>query len=74
MVPALRYGSCIAAASLASGTALAQAPTGTPSGHGGANLPCTDSLKTRFKPDAQTRVTMVKLFRKGDPLEIRTEG
>ncbi|BDB27297.1 tannase/feruloyl esterase family alpha/beta hydrolase [Cupriavidus sp. P-10] len=40
------------------------APTsGTP-----ASLGCDDSLKTEFKPDADTTVLLVKAFQKGDPL------
>ena len=33
-----------------------------------APLACDDSMKTAFVPDAQTRVTLVKAFKKGDPL------
>jgi hypothetical protein len=33
-----------------------------------AELSCDDSMKTAFKPDANTQVTFVKLFKKGEPL------
>lgn len=32
------------------------------------NLVCDDSMKTEFKPDANTSVLLVKAFKKGDPL------
>lgn len=32
------------------------------------NLTCDDSMKTAFKPDANTSVTLVKAFKKGDAL------
>lgn len=31
-------------------------------------LVCDDSMKTAFKPDADTTVTLVKAFKKGDPI------
>src|SRR5467141_1874909 len=31
-------------------------------------LICDDSMKTAFKPDANTTVTLVKAFKAGDPL------
>ncbi|REN19591.1 tannase/feruloyl esterase family alpha/beta hydrolase, partial [Mycobacterium tuberculosis] len=33
-------------------------------------LACDESLKTAFKPDADTTVTVVKQFRKGDDLNL----
>ncbi len=33
-----------------------------------ALLSCDDSMKTAFKPDANTQVTLVKSFKQGDPL------
>lgn len=36
----------------------------------GALLACDDTLKTSFKPDANTRVVLVKAFRQGDPLTL----
>lgn len=45
-------------------------------GNGGAGggqatqLTCDDSIKTGFKPDADTSVLLVKAFKKGDPLVL----
>src|SRR5678815_3989095 len=33
-------------------------------------LTCDDSMKAAFKPDANTNVTLVKAFKKGDPLAL----
>jgi feruloyl esterase len=33
-------------------------------------LTCDDSMKTAFKPDANTTVVAVKAFKKGDPLAL----
>lgn len=43
------------------------ANTGADPGHAGA-LGCDDSLKTHFAPDPNTRVVLVKSFRRGEPL------
>jgi feruloyl esterase len=37
---------------------------------GSAQLNCDDSLKSAFKPDANTTITFVKSFKKGDPLAL----
>jgi feruloyl esterase len=46
---------------------------GTP-GTGGAAQPklltCDDSIKSSYKPDADTTVLLVKAFKKGDPLVL----
>lgn len=46
----------------------------TGSNGGGTNaattLACDDSMKTAFKPDVNTRVTLVKAFKKGDSLAL----
>ncbi|WP_321804122.1 tannase/feruloyl esterase family alpha/beta hydrolase [Burkholderia sp. BCC1993] len=39
-----------------------------------ASLVCDDTLKTSFKPDAQTSVVAVKAFKKGDPLVLGDES
>src|SRR5215470_16296607 len=33
-------------------------------------LVCDDTMKTAFKPDDNTTVTLVKAFKKGDPLAL----
>src|ERR1700730_879622 len=33
-------------------------------------LTCDDSMKTAFKPDANTTVTLVKAFKKGDDINV----
>lgn len=35
-----------------------------------AALACDETMKTAFKPDANTTVTLVKAFKKGDPLAL----
>jgi feruloyl esterase len=35
-----------------------------------SDVACDDSLKTRFAPDSQTKVLLVKSFRKGEPLVL----
>src|SRR5215471_9470789 len=39
-------------------------------GCGGSNLKCDDSMKTAFKPDANTSVVLVKAFKQGDLLTL----
>jgi feruloyl esterase len=46
-------------------SALAAAPTPAPTA-----LVCDDTMKTAFKPDANTTVTLVKAFKKGDLLAL----
>jgi hypothetical protein len=46
------------------------APASLPSTSG---LACDDSLKSRFKPDADTTVTLVKEFKEGDDLHLAGE-
>jgi len=46
-------------------SAPAAAPTLAPTA-----LVCDDTMKTAFKPDAHTTVTLVKAFKKGDPLAL----
>lgn len=36
----------------------------------GSPLVCDDTMKTAFKPDANTNVTVVKAFKQGDPLAL----
>lgn len=33
-------------------------------------LTCDDSMKSAFKPDANTQVVLVKAFKQGDPLAL----
>ena len=71
------WAACIAAAG-----ALA-ACGGGGGGHGGGvvvppppaqtKLSCDDSIKSGFKPDSDTSVLLVKSFRTGDPLLLRSE-
>src|SRR5260370_40521659 len=43
----------------------------TAAGCGGdSRLVCDDTMKTAFKPDANTKVVLVKAFRQGDPLSL----
>ena len=39
-------------------------------GCSGSHLVCDDSMKTAFKPDANTNVVLVKAFKQGDPLAL----
>src|SRR5215468_1016085 len=42
-------------------------------GCGGSNPPplmCDDTMKTAFKPDADTTVALVKAYKQGDPLAL----
>jgi feruloyl esterase len=50
------------------GTALTACGGGDGTDRDTALLTCDDSLKTAFKPDAQTTVTAVKSFKQGDAL------
>ncbi len=55
------------------GLALLLASVATTPAHAAAEpgeLACDDSLKTSFKPDAQTTVILVRQFRKGDPVVL----
>jgi feruloyl esterase len=57
----------IAASSLLAACGSGDAPAAAPTT---ALLACDDSLKAAFKPDPNTTVTFVKLFRAGDPLAL----
>jgi hypothetical protein len=48
--------------------AVAAPAPGAPAATPGAGLSCDDSLKTSFKPDALTQVTLVHAYAKGDDL------
>jgi len=37
---------------------------------GGTHLTCDDTMKTAFKPDANTSVVLVQAFKQGDPLAL----
>ncbi len=39
-------------------------------GCSGSHLMCDDTMKTAFKPDANTNVVLVKAFKQGDPLAL----
>jgi len=49
---------------------LVPAPATAPPAGAPLALACDESLKTAFKPDADTTVTVVKQFRKGDDLNL----
>ncbi|MBV9949103.1 MAG: tannase/feruloyl esterase family alpha/beta hydrolase [Myxococcales bacterium] len=46
------------------------ASNGDAGGAAGPRLACDDTLKTAFKPDANTSVILVKSFRQGDPIAL----
>jgi Tannase and feruloyl esterase len=46
------------------------APAPTPAPAPAVALTCDDSMKTAFKPDANTTVLLVKAFKKGDPIAL----
>lgn len=50
------------------GSSNDDAPAQTPQQAAQTTLVCDDSMKTAFAPDANTKVTLVKAFKKGDPL------
>ena len=56
----------LASALLAGCGQIATRETSTPI----AALACDETMKTAFKPDANTTVTLVKAFKKGDPLAL----
>lgn len=55
----------LAAAALLLACGGSSAPAAAPTA-----LVCDDTMKTAFKPDANTTVTLVKAFKKGDPLAL----
>jgi feruloyl esterase len=67
------FASCAAGALLSAcnggddATAPAPAPAPAPAA---AALTCDNSMIAAFKPDANTTVTLVKAFKKGDPLAL----
>ena len=82
--PATRVATCLGAVAIAALTAcggsgssgpslpfIPASPPTTPAPPAGAvALACDESLKTAFKPDANTTVRLVKQFKKGDDLTL----
>jgi Tannase and feruloyl esterase len=59
----------------ADGGASSDGDAGGGGGEAGVPLACDDTLKTAFKPDANTTVLLVKAFKQGDPLVLSaTDG
>lgn len=58
----------ITALSACGGSDGSPAPAPTPPAAAPIALSCDDSMKTAFKPDANTSVLLVKQFKQGDPL------
>src|SRR5258706_8090273 len=54
----------------ACGGSSSSAPAAAPAPAPAQALVCDDTLKTAFKPDANTSVILVKAFKKGDPLGL----
>lgn len=52
------------------GDSPAPAPAPTPAPAPAALLVCDDTMKTAFKPDANTNVVLVKAYKQGDPLAL----